>query len=200
MSAKQLGVTVVMTIATMVSVASLAAAQGASKLPEKAASAFRSAFPGVTMKRVERETEGGEDVFHVQFKDAQGKRDCEITPDGKILEVSSSLKKGGLPSPVLAAVENVAPGSSVEEAERAEVFADIMNGTIVELPRHELRYELRIERGESNAEIEIDEAGHVIVAPDWKRDDEATQDGEQDTILDWWRSAATRLEMETRPV
>ena len=56
------------------------------KLPDKAAQAISQAIPGAKIIEVEKETEGGKEVFEVTVKSGEETYEVDVTAEGEILE------------------------------------------------------------------------------------------------------------------
>ncbi len=136
-------------------------------LPDKAAAAFKAAFPTAKVVKVQKETEHGVEIYGIEFKDAAGERDCDVTPDGTILEISQEIDDGMLPKPVLATFNSIASGVKLEDLERTEVRAEAKGGLLTVLAHPVVRYEAKIEKAKRFAEIVVGEDGTIVTPPVW---------------------------------
>lgn len=126
------------------------------ELPAAVKDSFTKRFPkasGVSWSK-ENPTE-----FEAEFKSNGSEQSANFDQTGKWIETETEIKKSALPANVKAAVEKEFAGYKINEAEKTETFAD---GTF---------YEVEIEKGELNYEVQISTDGKVIKKEEKKESD-----------------------------
>src|SRR3954453_3034043 len=68
------------------------------KLPDVVRKTFEARFPGAQIQKVDVEEEDGVMVYDVEFKDARGEKETDITADGTMLEITYVIRPEDLPA------------------------------------------------------------------------------------------------------
>jgi uncharacterized membrane protein YkoI len=128
-----------------------------SEVPKAVKDSFSKRFPNT--KGVEWSKESATE-FEVEFKNASKEQSANFDPTGKWLETETELKKSELPQAVQAAIAKEFAGYKIEEAEKTETADKGMF------------YEVEIEKGELNYEVQFSADGKVLKKEEKKEKDE----------------------------
>jgi hypothetical protein len=126
------------------------------EVPAAVKNSFNKKFPGI--KGVEWSKESASE-FEAEFEVSGNEQSANFDQSGKWLETETEIKKSALPANVQATIKKEFPDFSIEEAEKAETA----DGMI---------YEVEIEKGEVNYEVEISTDGKVIKKEEKKEKDD----------------------------
>jgi hypothetical protein len=86
------------------------------KLPQKVMDALKAKFPKAVIKKWDKEKEGDDVVYDVEFEVGGVKYEADIKEDGTILEYEKEIAIKDLPKAVTEAIEKKYPKSKLEEA------------------------------------------------------------------------------------
>jgi hypothetical protein len=137
------------------------------KLPEVVRKTFEAKFPRAEIQKVEVEEEDGVTVYDVEFKDAQGEKETDITADGTMLEITYVIRPEDLPEAAARPILKAAEGATRGRTERIEISHQTRDGKAVKLPKPATHYAMEMTRGDRSAEIVVDSDGKVIEEPNW---------------------------------
>ena len=149
-------------------------------LPEKVAAAIMAAFPGAVITEVEKEREGGIDLFEVELIHNGQDMEVEVSTCGVLMEVETDVSAKELPSAVLDTITKASEGGTITSVERAEIRALVKDGKLVTLDPPEVVYEAELRKDDKEAEVEVAEDGTLLEEPEWKIGDEEDEDDEDD--------------------
>ena len=92
-------------------------------IPKAAAAALRAEAHGAEIKRVSRESEGGQELYEGSWEENGLGREAKVTASGKVVEVERELAPADVPAPVRDAATKALPtGGTI-------AFVLLMNGT-----------------------------------------------------------------------
>ena len=91
-----------------------------SEVPKPVVAAFAARFPSAMVEAYSKEKHpcGGQDCYEVESTDGGVSKDVIVAADGRIVEVEEGLGLERLPGPVVAAVKNRFPQSTLKRAEK----------------------------------------------------------------------------------
>jgi hypothetical protein len=87
-------------------------------LPPAVESAFKTAYPNATIKKVMKEKLKGKDVYEVESIDAGKPRDVTYYPDGVIAVLEDTITAAEVPAAVIAAIKKDHPKATVTRYEK----------------------------------------------------------------------------------
>jgi uncharacterized membrane protein YkoI len=137
------------------------------KLPDAVRKTFEAKFPNAQIQKVDVEEEDGVTVYDVEFKDAQGEKETDITADGTMLEITYVIEPKDLPEAAARPILKAAEGATRGRTERIEISHQTRDGKAVKLPRPVTHYAMEMTRGGQSAEIVVDSQGKVLEEPRW---------------------------------
>ena len=126
-------------------------------IPKAAAATVRQHAGGMTITKVDRETEDGQEVFEAVWFVGGVRHEAKVTAAGVLLELEVDVAEGDVPAPVRATAAK-ALGKGIK-------YTRLMKGN----------YEAEIEVGGKEKEIVIAADGTLVTAPKVEDDD-----GEED--------------------
>ena len=127
------------------------------EVPAAVKDSFAKRFPAAKDVAWSKE---GETDFEAEFRSNGKEQSVNFDTSGKWLETETEIKKSEIPAAVQATLAKEFAGYKIEEAEITET----PDGTF---------YEIEIEKGESNYEVQIAKDGKLIKKEEMKeRDDE----------------------------
>jgi uncharacterized membrane protein YkoI len=138
-----------------------------SKLPEAVRKTFDAKFPKAQIQKVDVEEEDGVMVYDVEFKDAQGEKETDITADGTMLEITYVIQPKDLPEAAAKPMLKAAEGATKGRTERIEITHQTKDGKAVKLSRPVTHYAMEMTKGGNTAEIVVDSEGKVLEEPKW---------------------------------
>jgi uncharacterized membrane protein YkoI len=148
-------------------VAARAQKADATKLPDVVRKTFESRFPGAQIQKLEVEEEDGVMVYDLEFKDAEGEKETDITADGTMLEITYVIQPKDLPAAAARPILKAAEGATQGRTERIEITHQTKDGKVVKLPRPVTHYAMEMTKGGKTAEIVVDSGGKVLEEPDF---------------------------------
>ena len=119
----------------------------ASEVPSAVKESFAKRFPNVKEVKWSKESEA---EFEAEFKRSGTEQSVNFDQAGKWLVTETEIKTSELPKSVQAAIAKEFPGYKIEEAEKAETSD---KGTL---------YEVELEKGEMNYEVQFSADGKVL--------------------------------------
>ena len=118
-------------------------------LPETVRLAIEKTYPGGVIEEASLEKENDTTLYDIEVT-AQGyEYDVEVTPDGKIVEISEEIEITSLPDIITQSLNKAYPGSVLKEAEKVTE-----NGMVT--------YEVKISAADKEFEVILDTAGKVL--------------------------------------
>jgi len=137
------------------------------KLPEVVRKTFEAKFPGAQIQKVDVEEEDGVMVYDVEFKDAQGEKETDITADGTMLEITYVIQPKDLPEAAAKPILEAAEGATKGRTERIEISYQTKDGKVVKLAKPVTHYAMEMTKGGQGAEIVVNSDGKVLEKPKW---------------------------------
>jgi uncharacterized membrane protein YkoI len=137
------------------------------KLPDAVRKTFDAKFPKAEIQKVDSEVEDGVTVYDIEFQDADGEKETDITADGTMLEVTYVIKPGDLPPAAAKPILKAAEGATRGRTERIEITHQTKDGKVVKLPRPATHYAMEMTKGGQSAEIVVDSDGKILEEPKW---------------------------------
>jgi hypothetical protein len=119
----------------------------ASEVPAVVKESFAKRFPNVKEVKWSKESEA---EFEAEFKRSGTEQSVNFDQAGKWLVTETEIKTSELPKSVQAAIAKEFPGYKIEETEKAETSD---KGTL---------YEVELEKGEMNYEVQFSADGKVL--------------------------------------
>jgi uncharacterized membrane protein YkoI len=141
-------------IATLLGfLSAMAAAQekkiSAKEMPAPVIAAFKTAYPGASIRGYSREKENGRTYYEIESREGQVSRDVLYNPDGTVAEIEETIDPNDLPAEVRQAVQSRYPKGVIAKAEKT-VAGD------------KVSYEVRIRQGIKRVTIELDPNGQLL--------------------------------------
>ena len=151
--------------------------EGETRLPEAVSRAVQKAFPGASILEVEREREDGMDLFEIEAA-AKGRRvELEVSADGTIASVESSVKASELSEGDLKHIRRASGGGRVSRVVREEIRSVPVAGKLTPLATPQVIYEINYKdkRGRSR-EVNMRSGDGKVIRDDddddWDDDDD----------------------------
>ncbi len=126
-----------------------------SELPQAVQAALGNAIPGVEVDEVTREVEGGHVYYEVEYEANGTDHTIELTENGDIVETETEVSASALPAGVIAYLQSHYEGAKIEEAELVTLQF----------------YEIELENGRRDVEVQVLANGQVIEIEDDGDDD-----------------------------
>jgi len=145
--------------------------------PAAVLKAVKAAFPGATVKDVDKENEGGMLLYEIELVQKGREFEVLVAPDGVIAEVETEIAAKDLPEAVAKAVAQAVPGAKIKEAERIEVRAEVKRGSPpkhVKLAKPKLLYEVEVVKNGKEVELMVAPDGAIVGK--WQEDDDGDDD------------------------
>jgi len=120
-----------------------------SEMPAAVLQAFRSAYPGATVRGYSEEIEAGQTFHEVSFEFEGKKLDVVYHPDGKVKVAETVIAHEQLPDAARQAIAKKFPQPSIELAERLEKDGKVF-------------FEARVLNDEKRFEMVFSESGALI--------------------------------------
>lgn len=145
------------------------------KLPEPVAATVASLYPQAEIEEVEIDEEGVK-LYEIEVEKDDQEFELSIAPDGTLVEEEQEVSIEDLPE----AIQQAVAGVEVEEATK-EVTYWVVTLTKLETPK--ITYELEVEEGDKEIELEFAEDGTILekeVCHDDDHDDHDDHDDDDD--------------------
>jgi len=149
-------------------------------LTEKAKKAIEALFPRAVITEVEKEVEDGVVLYEVALIQDGRDFEVEVSGDGIIAEVESSVATDALPKAVKAALEKAAGEGRIQRVGKVEARAEVKGEKLAPLAPFKVTYEALLRKGDVVAEVEVSAEGRILEATEWKRAGALNDDDEDD--------------------
>jgi hypothetical protein len=159
-------------LATLQADTATTGSEDTAKLPEPVRKAFRSAFPGAKIARVEVEPQVLL-IYEVDMIDKGQKRTVELFVNGEVLVVEKEVERPDLPKKIAEAISRETGKATVKELEQKEVRATI---AIQRFDKPRIVYEVEYIANGKNMYMELDADGKVVEKSVAREDDDDDED------------------------
>jgi len=149
-------------------------------LPAKATAAVQAAFPRAVTTHVEKETEGGVEVYEVSLILDGQDVDVIVAAGGEIVEVAAPVALASLPQAARKALKRAAGGARIHRVERRELRAELRDGHVVPLAQPKVTYEAILRKGDQVAEVEASAEGATVEGIEWHKFEPFEDDEDDD--------------------
>ncbi len=126
------------------------------EVPTAVKSSFTKSFPKATNINWSKE---GTNEYEAEFRINKISMASNFDKEGKWLVTETEIKIAELPKTVQSAIATRFPGYKIEEAEKAETAGK------------EIFYEVKLEKGESNLEVQFSSEGKILKKEEKKETD-----------------------------
>jgi hypothetical protein len=134
-------------------------------LPAAAADALAKAFPKATVGTVKVEKEYGLTMYAVALTEGDAKMEVDVTAEGTIAAVETTIAAADLPKAAADAVAKAAPDAKVAKVTKEEVRAE---AKLAKLDAARTEYELKVAKDGKEGEIKFAVDGAVVEELKWK--------------------------------
>ena len=132
--------------------------------------AVMAAHPGAKITSAKPEKEEI-DQFEVEFTADGKKMSADVAPDGTIIETEEPVKEAQVPAAAREAIQKAAEGAAIKSYAKITVTANVdkEKNSATKLDKPMMHYEAGLSKDGMKAEVEVDDSGKVIEAPEWKK-------------------------------
>ena len=141
------------------------------ELSQPVTDAINAAFPSGTIEEVTLEDENGTEIYEATVSANEVTYAVKVTLEGKLIEIEQEIQATELPEVVVGAVNDLYPGSSIEEIEKITRGENVI-------------FEIELVSGGKEFDIELYGNGTVVEEGIEYGDQNDSDDDNDDTDLD----------------